>query len=119
VSLVSGFFAGPWAPGIALLPAPRSQFATLDLGDVVLVVGGMYGGATTNSAETIAAGVIGDSLGLFAGPVGANTIAGQGGGTLLGPAGVTWRESDGSRRGLVIGGIDLSTGLRKSVVWGF
>ncbi len=79
----------------------------------------MYGGAATNDAETLAAAVIGDSLGLFTGPVGAGTIAAQGGGTLVGPAGVTWRESDGSRHALVIGGIDLNTGLRKAGVWGF
>jgi len=119
VSLVSGFFAGSWASGATLIPAPRSQFATLDLGDVVLLVGGMYGGAATDAAETIAAAVVGDSLGPFAGPAGATTIAGQGGGTLVGPAGVTWREADGARHALVIGGIDLSTGLRKSGVWGF
>ena len=119
VSLVSGFLAGPWASGITLFPAPRSQFATLDLGDFVLLVGGMYGGAATNDAETLAAVVVGDSLGPFTGPVGSSTIAAQGGGTLVGPAGVTWRESDGSRHALVIGGIDLNTGLRKSGVWGF
>src|SRR5207245_8840274 len=113
VSLVSGFFAGPWAPGIALLPAPRSQFATLDLGDVVLVVGGMYGGAATNSAETLAAGVIGDSLGPFSGPVGANTIAGPNGGTLVGPAGGSRAERDGSRHGPAIGGRDFGTGRWK------
>jgi len=119
VSLISGFFIGSWASGATLFPAPRSQFATLDLGDVVLLVGGMYGGAATNAAEAIAARVIGDSLGPFTGPVGAATIAGQGGGTLVGPAGVTWREADGARHALVIGGIDLSTGRRKSGVWGF
>jgi hypothetical protein len=120
LSLVSGFLTGPWAPGAALLPAARSQFATLDLGDVVLLVGGIYPGAATNGAETIAAPVIGDSLGPFRGPVGGTqTIAGQGGGTLVGPAGVAWREADGSRHALVIGGIDLGTGLRKSGVWGF
>src|SRR5439155_11008421 len=48
VSLVSGFFAGSWASGATLIPAPRSQFATLDLGEVVLRVGGMYGGAAAN-----------------------------------------------------------------------
>jgi len=47
------------------------------------------------------------------------SIAFQNGGTLIGPTGVTWREADGSRRGLVLGGIDLSTGLRKAGVWGF
>src|SRR5439155_1323555 len=65
VSLVSGFFAGSWASGATLIPAPRSQFATLDLGEVVLLVGGMYGGAAANAAETIAAAVVGDSLGPF------------------------------------------------------
>src|SRR5437764_1324799 len=77
------------------------------------------GGAATNGAETRAAVVIGATLGPFTGPVGSRTIAAQGGGTLVGPAGVTWRESDGSRHALVIGGIDLNTGLRKSGVWGF
>ncbi len=119
VSLVSGFFTGGWAPGAALLPAGRSQFATLDLGNVVLLVGGMYAGAATNSAETIAAAVVGDSLAPFTAAAGISTIAGQGGGTLIEPSGVTWREADGSPRGLVLGGIDLSTGLRKAGVWGF
>jgi len=32
LSLVSGFVAGGWAAGPTLLPAPRSQFATLDPG---------------------------------------------------------------------------------------
>ena len=121
LSLVSGFFTGAWAPGATLLPTGRSQFATLDLRDVVLVVGGRYAGAATNSAETIAATAVGDSLGPFAGPVGPATrsIWFQNGGTLIGPSGITWREADGSRRGLVLGGIDLSTGLRKAGVWGF
>ena len=43
----------------------------------MLVVGGMYAGADINAAETLAAAVIGDSLGGFTGPVGANSIAGQ------------------------------------------
>jgi hypothetical protein len=119
LSLVSGFLTGPWAPGATLLPAARSQFATLDLGDVVLLVGGTYPGAAANGAETIAAPIVGDSLGPFRGPVGTATIAGQGGGTLVGPAGAAWREADGSRHAVVIGGIDLSTGLRKAGVWGF
>src|SRR3989442_12326591 len=59
--LVSGFFAGPWAPRSAPLPAPRSQVATLDPGDVVLVVGGMYGGAAPNRSGTIAAGGVEES----------------------------------------------------------
>src|SRR2546430_15925614 len=45
VSLVSGFFTSAWAPGATLLSTGRSQFATLDLRDVVLVVGGGYAGA--------------------------------------------------------------------------
>jgi hypothetical protein len=118
LSFVSGFFTGAWAQGATLLPTGRSQFATLDLRDVVLVVGGVYPGAATNSAETIAATAVGDSLGPFTGPVGLNMIA-PAGGTLIGPSGVTWREADGSRHGLVLGGIDLSTGLRKAGVWGF
>jgi hypothetical protein len=121
VSLVSGFFAGAWAPGATLLPAPRSQFATLDLQDVALLVGGVYPGAATNAAETIAAPVEGDSLGPFTGPVGPapGGIASQGGGTLVGPAGVTWRDGDGSHHGLVLGGIDLASNLRRAGVWGF
>ncbi|HYT70904.1 MAG TPA: hypothetical protein VEK78_05935 [Gemmatimonadales bacterium] len=119
VSLASGFLAGPWAAGPVLLPAGRSQFATLDLGDAVLVVGGMYDGAATNSAETIAAAVADGSIGPFVGTVGATTIAGQGGGTLVGPTGVSWRDGDGSRHALVIGGTDLATRQREAGVWGF
>ena len=124
VSLASGFFTGPWGTGPALLPEGRSQFALLDLGSTVLIVGGMYAGAPTDAAETIAATVSGDSVGPFAGPVGTNTIAGLscatlGAGTLVGPAGVTWRELDGTVRGMVVGGIDLATQLRRSCAWGF
>jgi hypothetical protein len=119
LSLVSGFVAGGWAAGPTLLPAPRSQFATLDLGDAVLLVGGIYPGAAGNSAETLAAAMTGDALGFFTVPAGASTIAGSGGGTLVGPAGVTWRDPDGAHRGMVIGGTDLLTGQRKSGVWGF
>ena len=123
LSLVSGFFTGTWGSGPTLLPEGRSQFALLDLGNAVLAVGGMYAGAGTNAAETIAAPIIGDSLGTFAGPVG-NQIWQQicgtsGAGTLIGPAGVTWREADGTPRGLVLGGIDLVTQLRRGCVWGF
>src|SRR2546430_5376800 len=50
--LVSGFFTSAWAPGATLLSTARSQFATLDLRDVVLVVGGVYAGAATNSARS-------------------------------------------------------------------
>lgn len=119
LSLISGFFIGPWATGAPLLPASRSQFATLEVGTAVLLVGGMYSGAGSNSAEMIAASLAGDSIGRFRGPVGTNTIAGQGGGTLVGPAGITWRVADGTHHGFVLGGVDLKTGLRKSGVWGF
>ena len=118
-SLVSGFVTGPWAAGAALLPAGRSQFATLDVGNAVLLVGGMYAGAATNAAETLAADVVGDSLAPFAAVTTAGTIWGQGGGTLVGPAGITWRDADGTRHGIVLGGMDLATHLRTAGVWGF
>jgi hypothetical protein len=102
-----------------LLPAGRSQFATLDLGNVVLVIGGLYSGAAAGTAEVLAAGIVGDSLGPFAGPVGGNTIAGLGGGNLVGLAGATWRDADGTRHGVVVGGFDLTTRLRRTGVWGF
>jgi len=123
LSLISGFFTGPWGSAPALLPEGRSQFALLDVGNAVLVVGGMYAGAATNAAETIAAPVIGDSLGTFAGPVGTQiwdqTCGAAGAGTLVGPAAVTWREADGTPRGLVLGGMDLVTQLRRGCTWGF
>lgn len=123
LSLISGFFTGPWGSGPTLLPEGRSQFALLDVGNAVLVVGGMYAGAATNAAETIAAPVIGDSLGTFAGPMGtqiwSQTCGAAGAGTLVGPAGVTWREADGTPRGLVLGGMDLVTQLRRGCTWGF
>jgi hypothetical protein len=118
VSQASGFFTGAWAPAVALLPAGRSQFATLDLGAVVLVVGGLYSGAASGAAETLAATVTGDSLGPFTGPLG-STIAGLGGGFLVGPAGASWRDADGTRHGLVVGGFDLATRLRRAGVWSF
>ncbi|MGH7606346.1 MAG: hypothetical protein ACREME_03320 [Gemmatimonadales bacterium] len=124
LSLRSGFFTGPWGTGPNLLPEGRSQFAVLDLGNAVLVVGGMYAGAPTDAAETLAADVTGDAVGAFAGPVGQNRIADlscgtDDAGTLVGPSGVTWREGDGTRRGLVLGGIDLATALRRACAWGF
>ncbi len=119
VSLASGFFTGAWASAGALLPEGRSQFATLPLGDVALVVGGMYGGAPGNAAETLVAAVAGDSVSAFAGPVGTNTIAGLGGGTLVGPVGASWQDVDGSYHGIVFGGIDLVTRLRRDGAWGF
>ncbi len=124
VSLVSGFFTGPWGVGPGLLPEARSQFALLDLGRVVLVVGGVYAGAPTSSAETIAAEASGDSIGPFAGPVGTNRLADETCGTqtvgpLVGPAGVTWREGNGRYRAVVVGGLDLLTGARRTCTWGF
>ncbi len=125
LSLVSGFFTGPWGSGPTLLPEGRSQFALLDVGNAVLAVGGMYAGAATNAAETIAAVVTGDALGTFTGPVGGGTqiwtqrCGSLTAGTLVGPAGVTWREADGTPRGLVLGGIDRVTQQRRTCVWGF
>jgi len=123
LSLVSGFFTGPWGAAPAVLPEGRSQFALLDVGNAALLVGGMYSGAATNAAETIAAVVTGDALGTFSGPVGsqiATQMCGtQGAGTLVDPAGITWREVDGTSRGLVLGGIDLVTQQRRSCTWGF
>jgi hypothetical protein len=101
------------------LPQGRSQFATLDAGNAVLLVGGMYAGAAGNTAETLAGDVVGDSLGPFTTAATASTIWGQGGGTLVGPAGVTWRDADGTRHGIVLGGMDLATHLRTAGVWGF
>jgi len=43
----------------------------------------------------------------------------QSAGTLVGPSGVTWREADGTPRGLVLGGVDLVSELRRGCVWGF
>lgn len=119
VSRRSGFFTGAWGGVGAVLPEPRSQFATLDVGSAVLMVGGMYAGATADAAETLAATIAGDSLGPFTGPVGTSTIAGQNGGTLVGPAGATWRDGSGAYHGLVLGGMDLATRLRRTGVWGF
>lgn len=119
VSRRSGFFTGSWGGAGPVLPEPRSQFATLDVGTGLLVVGGMYAGAAADAAETLAAATVGDSLGAFTGPVGTATIAGQGGGTLVGPAGATWRDAGGAWHGIVLGGMDLATRLRRTGVWGF
>jgi hypothetical protein len=124
VSLLSGFFISGWGPGPSALPEGRSQFAVLDLGSAVLAVGGMYASAVTNAAETIAATVSGDSVGAFAGPVGTNRIGDQTcltepAGTLVGPAGVAWRDGDGTGHGVVLGGLDLNTQKRRSCAWGF
>jgi hypothetical protein len=124
VSLITGFFTGAWGTAGSFLPEGRSQFALLDLGPTALVVGGMYASASTNGAETLAATVTDDSVGPFTGPVGTNTIASQTcqsapAGALVGPAGITWREADGTARGLVVGGLDLATQTRRSCAWGF
>ena len=119
LSLVSGFFAGAWGGAGTLFPDVRSQFATFDLGNVVLVVGGYYAGVATTPVESMAATATGDSLAPFAGPVGTTTIAGQGGGTLIGPSAISWRDSDGTVHGLLVGGFDLPTRLRRAGVWGF
>lgn len=118
-SLLSGFFTGGWAAAAAPFVPGRSQFATLPFQDVVLLVGGVYSGAVSNAAETLAAPVLGDSLGGFAGPVGTNTIFSLGGGSLVGPAGAAWLDADGSAHGLIVGGIDLASGQRRAAVWGF
>ena len=121
LSPASGFLTGGWAGAGVLLPEGRSQFATLDLGTVVLAVGGFYPSVSTTPQEVLAASVTGggDSLGPFTGPVGTNRIADVGGGTLVGPSGATWRDADGARHGLVLGGFDLNTRLRRNGVWGF
>jgi hypothetical protein len=119
LSPLSGFFRGPWTGGPALLPEGRSQFATLLVGDHVLVVGGMYAGAATNSDETLAARLWADSVSGFVPAPGAAPIFLQGGGTIVGPAGVSWRGSDGRYHGLVVGGMDLVTRLRTARCWGF
>ena len=124
VSLVSGFFTGAWGAGPSVLPAARSQFALLDLDSTVLIVGGIYAGARANAAETLAGTVESDSIGAFTGPVGTNRIAdltclSTPAGTLVGPAGISWREADGTARGIVLGGVDLATGGGRTCVWGF
>lgn len=119
VSLLSGFFLGSgWGPGPSLLPQGRSQFAVLPVGDAVLAVGGVCDGGIACPNETLAAPLGSDTLGLFH-PAGGNTIAGAGGGVVVGPAGVTWRSGDGSFHGLVLGGMNLTTRLRVAGVWGF
>ena len=118
-SLVSGFFTGGWAAAAAPLAQGRSQFATLTFSDVILVVGGVYAGAAGGGAETIAATIVADSLSGFTGPVGTNSIFALGGGALVGPAGIAWRDGDGTGHALVVGGVDLVTRERRAAVWGF
>ena len=124
VSTLTGFFTGGWGAGPALLPEGRSQFALFDLDSVLLVVGGMYAGAASNSAETLAASVVNDSVGPFTGPVGTNKIADlmcltEPAGTLVGTGAVTWQELDGTRRGLLVGGLDLASQGRRTCAWGW
>jgi hypothetical protein len=118
LSPLSGFFLGSWGAGAPLLPQGRSQFATLNLGTAVLAVGGVCDGGVACPAETVAASLGPDSLGVFTGPFG-NTIVGLGGGTVAGAAGVTWRDGTGAYHGLVLGGMDLTTRQRVTGVWGF
>jgi len=118
-SLLSGFFTGGWAPAAPPFAQGRSQFATLPFSDVILVVGGVYAGAAGGGAETLAASVSGDSVGGFFGPVGANTIFGLGGGALVGAAGITWLDADGTGHGVIVGGVDLVSRERRAAVWGF
>ena len=124
VSLVSGFFTAPWGIGPPLLPEGRSQFALLDLGSTVLVVGGIYADAPMNAAETLISTVTGDSVGPFttsasASPIADQTCLTQLVGVLVGPSGATWHDADGSPHGLVVGGIDLVTKVRRNCAWGF
>ena len=119
LSLVSGFFLGSaWTGGPGVLPQGRSQFAVLPVGTAVLLVGGLCDGGVACPNETVAATSAGDSLGPFH-PAAGNTISGAGGGVLVDPTGVTWRAGDGSYHGLVLGGMDLTSRLRRAAVWGF
>lgn len=119
LSLVSGFFLGSaWSPGLSLLPQGRSQFSVLPVGTAVLVVGGVCDGGVVCPDETLAAPLGSDSLGPYH-HAGANTIAGAGGGQIVGASSVTWRATDGSYHGLVLGGMNLATRLRTAGVWGF
>jgi hypothetical protein len=120
VSLVSGFLTGSWAAAAPPLPTGRSQFATLDLATVVLLVGGRYAGDSAGTtSETLAAAVRNDTLAPFAAVSGVTAISAQNGGILVGPAGVAWRDGEGTAHGIVLGGFDLVSRLRKAGVWGF
>ncbi|OLD43516.1 MAG: hypothetical protein AUI55_01760 [Gemmatimonadetes bacterium 13_1_40CM_2_70_7] len=119
VSLLSGFLTGGWAPAAPALPDGRSQFATLDLGDQLLLVGGRYPGDTAGTAETLAATIRGDTLATFTAVSGVTAISANGGPILVGPAGIAWRDADGTAHGLVLGGFNLRTRLRTAGVWGF
>jgi len=119
LSLVSGFFLGSaFAPGPSILPQGRSQFSVLPVGTAILAVGGLCDGGVACPNETLAAHLAGDSLGTFH-PAGGNTISGSGGGVVVGASGATWRASDGSYHGVVLGGMNLTTRLRLAGVWGF
>ncbi len=119
VSLLSGFLTGAWAPGAPALPDGRSQFATLELGDHVLLVGGRYAGDTAGTAETLAATIRGDTLATFAAVSGVTAISANLGPILVGPAGIAWRDADGTAHALVLGGFNLRTRQRTAGVWGF
>ena len=116
----SGYFAsGPWRDGGAVFPGGRSRFATLRAGDHVLAVGGLYQGAGSSLAETVAATLIDSVLGSFVGPVGLNTIAGQGGGIPVDAVGVSWHDLAGRAHGLILGGSDLTSGDLRATAWGY
>jgi hypothetical protein len=119
LSLASGFLRGPWIGGPAFLLEGRSQFTTLWVGDHVLLLGGMYAGAASNSAELLAARWWPDSVSAFAAVAPAAPIHSQGGGTLVGAAGATWRAPDGTFHGLIVGGMDLVTRQSTTRCWGF
>src|SRR2546428_14089669 len=99
VSLPSGFLTGGWAPAAPAVPDGRSQFATLDLGDQLLLVGGRYPGDTAGTAETLAATIRGDTLATFTAVSGVPAISANGGPILVGPAGVAWPDGDGTAHG--------------------
>jgi hypothetical protein len=90
----------------------------MPVGTAVLVVGGICDGGVVCPDETLAAPMGSDSLGLFH-HAGGNTISGAGGGQIVGASNVTWRATDGSYHGLVLGGMNLATRQRVAGVWGF
>lgn len=120
LSSKSGYFiSDSWIHRGPTMPGGRSRFAAIRAGDFMLAVGGLYPGAAESMAETVAAAIGDSTLGSFAGPVGVNTIAGLGGGVLVGAIGVSWVDLAGRTGGLVIGGTDLGTGAPSPAVWRF
>jgi len=114
----SGYFAAePWRDDGPVFTGGRSRFATLRAGRYVLAVGGLYPGAGLSMAETVAATLSDSALGPFVGPIGSNTIAGEGGGVPVDAVGVSWHDLAGRARGLVLGGTDLATGLLTGTAW--